>query len=101
MAHYDLGLYISHHLAKNRHCGMDWDSLIILFLVAFIFLFQARPWNWKFQPKSLQNQELTSKTENTPAKSRNTSEIILRFWGWAVSSHDLNWFCTTAFLIGQ
>lgn len=69
MAHYDLGLYISHHLAKNRHQGMDWDSLIILFLVALIFLFQALPWNWKFQPKSLQNQEYMSKTENMPAKS--------------------------------
>lgn len=43
MAHYDLGLYISHHWAENGHCGMDRDSLIILFLVAFIFLFQARP----------------------------------------------------------
>lgn len=79
MAHYDLGLYISHHLAENGHCGMDWDALIILFLVAFIFLCQAHPCpniqlklSAQIFAKSRtheQNREYTSKINNTPAKS--------------------------------
>lgn len=65
MAHYDLGLYISHQLAEVGHCWMDHDSLIILLFVALIFLFQA-------QPLPQHSTETFSpnlcKIENTPAK---------------------------------
>lgn len=85
MAHYDLGLYISHHLAENGHCGVRWDVLIIPFLVAFIFLFQAHPCpsvQLKLsaqifaKPRTHQQnrKEYTSKIKNTPAKLRKTHQ---------------------------
>jgi len=98
MAHYDSGLYISHHSAENGHCGMDWDSLIMLFSVVFIFLFQASP---RPNAQHRLSAQIFTKLRIHEQSQEYTSEIIRGFLGWALNSHDLNWFCTTAFLTGQ
>lgn len=70
MAYYGSSFSISHHLSENGHCSVGWDAPIIFFffLGAFTALsfYQASPHAFRLpllflRPKSLQNQEHTSK----------------------------------------